>query len=97
MQALNGCVAYLSECTRRLGRKLYLANSWSDGNELWLIEQLYCSVSASCRCASPRHQFLSRVRCVFQVAVFAFGFAEVVVGLEVNPELGFHLEKVTEA
>lgn len=97
MQALNGCVAYLSECTRRLGRKLYLANSWSDGNELWLIEQLYCSVSASCRCASPRHQFLSRVRCVFQIAVFAFGFAEVVVGLEVNPELGFHLEKVTEA
>ena len=61
------------------------------------MERLYRSASASCRRASPRHQFLSRVRCVFQIAVFAFGFAEVVVGLEVNPELGFHLEKVTEA
>jgi len=46
---------------------------------------------------SARKQFLCGVHILFQVFVFATGLAQVIVGLEVDPELCFHLEEITEA
>ena len=97
MQALNRYAAKASEWMRGATRKLYLWNCATRGSQSGLIVRLYLSDADAFRRGSPRHEILSRVGGAFQVAVLAFGFAQVVIGLEVDPKLGLHFEKVSEA
>jgi len=46
---------------------------------------------------SSRKQFSCGVHVLFQVFVFTAGLAQVIVGLEVDPEPCLHLEEITEA